>query len=167
MAIIYSYPDNLNILLTDMLIGTSTVRVAGKKKNITKNFTVEALGKVISEDNPAVWGTIIGDLADQTDLQLALDSKQDNIILTTTGLSGPATLVDSVLNIPIYSGGSFVFQQVVPALIWDINHNLDKFPSVSIVNINNIVIYGDITYIDSNNIRLSFSAGFAGKAYLN
>lgn len=102
MAIIYSYPDNLNILLTDMLIGTSTIRVAGKKKNITKNFTVEALGKVISADNPTVWGTIIGNLSNQTDLQSVLDSKQNNITLTTIGSNGPSTLIGSVLNIPNY-----------------------------------------------------------------
>ncbi|MFY8165824.1 MAG: hypothetical protein ACOVJ8_04460, partial [Sediminibacterium sp.] len=102
MAIIYSYPDNLNILLTDMLIGTSTIKVAGKKKNITKNFTVEALGKVISTANPTVWGTIIGSLNDQTDLQAALDSKQNNITLTTIGSNGPSTLIGSVLNIPNY-----------------------------------------------------------------
>ena len=102
MAIIYSYPDNLNILLTDMLIGTSTIKVAGKKKNITKNFTIEALGKVISTANPTVWGTIIGSLDDQTDLQAALDSKQNNITLTTIGSNGPSTLIGSVLNIPNY-----------------------------------------------------------------
>jgi len=48
MAIIYSYPDNENLLLTDMLIGTSTIRVNGRKKNITKNFTLEALGNFLS-----------------------------------------------------------------------------------------------------------------------
>ena len=102
MAIIYSYPDNLNILLTDMLIGTSTIKIAGKKKNITKNFTVEALGKVISNNNPTAWGTIIGNLSDQTDLQAVLDSKQNNITLTTIGSNGPSTLIGSILNIPNY-----------------------------------------------------------------
>ena len=167
MAIIYSYPDNMNILLTDMLIGTSTVRIAGKKKNLTKNFTVEALGKVISNDNPATWGAIVGDLANQTDLQAVLDSKQDDITLTTVGVSGPATFENSILNIPVYANEIYVFQQVIPSLIWEINHNLNRFPSVSIVNINNVAVYGDITYIDANNITVSFSAGFAAKVYLN
>lgn len=51
------------------------------------------------------WGDITGTLSDQTDLQSALDDKQDALTLTTTGTSGAATLVGSTLNIPQYSGG--------------------------------------------------------------
>ena len=105
MAIIYSYPDNTNILLTDLLIGTSTVRIAGKKKNLTKNFTVEALGNFISLSNPPVWGTIVGNLEDQADLWNALESKQGSITLTTNGVDGPSTFISDVLNIPDYSAG--------------------------------------------------------------
>ena len=108
MAIIYSYPDNENLLLTDMLIGTSTISVNGRKKNITKNFTLESLGMFISENFPATeiaWGNITGNLSNQTDLQDALDAKQANITLTTTGTSGLATFIGSTLNIPDYGSG--------------------------------------------------------------
>ena len=62
---------------------------------------------------------------------------------------------------------TFIFTQAVAATTWNIQHNLSKFPSVSVVNNNNIVINGEITYIDNNNVQLNFSAGFSGKAYLN
>ena len=62
---------------------------------------------------------------------------------------------------------TFIFTQAVPATTWDIAHNLGKFPSVSVINSNNVVINGEVTYIDSNNIQANFSAGFSGKAYLN
>ena len=62
---------------------------------------------------------------------------------------------------------TFVFTQGVAATTWNIQHNLSKFPSVSVVNNNNIVINGEVTYIDNNNVQLNFSAGFSGKAYLN
>jgi len=103
MAIIYSYPETTQILLTDMLIGTSTIRVAGKKKNLTKNFTIETLGGFIHDNFPTQWGEITGILSNQTDLQAALDSKQSNITLTTIGTSGPSTFIDSILNIPNYT----------------------------------------------------------------
>lgn len=45
------------------------------------------------------------DIADVNGLQAALDAKQDDIILTTTGSSGAATLIGNTLNIPQYSGG--------------------------------------------------------------
>ena len=62
---------------------------------------------------------------------------------------------------------TFIFEQAVAATTWDITHNLGKFPSVTVINNNNIVINGEVTYIDTNNIQLNFSAGFSGKAYLN
>jgi hypothetical protein len=40
MAIIYSYPLNFNILDTDIVVGTSTKLVGGKKKNFTKSFSM-------------------------------------------------------------------------------------------------------------------------------
>jgi hypothetical protein len=49
------------------------------------------------------WGDIVGTLADQTDLQAALDAKQEPITLTTTGTSGAATFDGTTLNVPDYS----------------------------------------------------------------
>ena len=62
---------------------------------------------------------------------------------------------------------TFVFTQAVAATTWNIQHNLGKFPSVSVTNNNNVVINGEVKYIDNNNVQLNFSAGFSGKAYLN
>ena len=169
MAIIYSYPETLELLPTDMLIGTSTIRVAGKKKNITKNFTLDLLKAFILDGNVGVqWGDITGNISNQTDLQAALNAKQNTITLTTVGSEGPATLVGSTLNVPDYSAVStYIYIQNTPAVTWTIQHNLNKFPSVSVVNINNILMYGQVTYIDENNLIIEFSAGFSGKAYMN
>jgi hypothetical protein len=54
----------------------------------------------------ASWGSITGTLSSQTDLQSALNAKQNAITLTTTGTSGAATLNSGTLNIPQYSGGA-------------------------------------------------------------
>ena len=62
---------------------------------------------------------------------------------------------------------TFVFTQGTAATTWNIQHNLGKFPSVSVVNNNDIIMYGNTTYIDNNNLTINFSAGFSGKAYLN
>jgi hypothetical protein len=65
-------------------------------------------GSAYIEVSPTVgtiWGGITGTLANQTDLQSALDAKQDDITLTTTGTSGAATFIGNTLNIPQYQGG--------------------------------------------------------------
>jgi hypothetical protein len=58
-------------------------------------------------------------------------------------------------------------QQGVPATTWNIQHNLGKFPSITVIDTGNTVVTGEYTYIDNNNVTLTFSAAFAGKAYLN
>jgi len=62
---------------------------------------------------------------------------------------------------------TFVFNQGVPASTWNIQHNLGKFPSITVIDTAGTVVTGQYTYIDNNNVTLTFSAGFAGKAYLN
>ncbi len=73
----------------------------------------------------------------------------------------------SIIQLNDLTDKSFVFTQGVPSTTWNVPHNLSKFPSVSIVNNNNVLINGLITYIDDNNLTCEFSAAFAGKAYIN
>lgn len=62
---------------------------------------------------------------------------------------------------------TYVYVKDTPSVLWVIEHNLDKFPSVTVVNNNNVTMYGEVIYIDSNNLQIEFSAGFSGKAYMN
>lgn len=70
------------------------------------NKTYRWTGSVYTEISASAamtWGAIGGTLSNQTDLQNALDAKQDDITLTTTGSSGASTLVGSTLNVPNYT----------------------------------------------------------------
>jgi len=51
MAIIYSYPTNINIQPNDIVVGTSTIVVNGKAKNQTKSFPIVDLGTYINLSN--------------------------------------------------------------------------------------------------------------------
>lgn len=62
---------------------------------------------------------------------------------------------------------SFVFTQAVASDVWLIKHNLNKCPSVSVVDTGGNIVYGDVEYIDENNVRCRFMSAFSGKAYLN
>jgi hypothetical protein len=94
--------------------------------------------------------------------------------LTLEYIGGSGVLTDQdiydVANFSIAKLGTdktFVFTQPTPAAVWTINHGLNKFPSVTSVNNNNIQAYGAIEYIDKNNLTITFSGGFSGKAYMN
>lgn len=62
---------------------------------------------------------------------------------------------------------TFIFNQGISSAVWIINHNLDCFPSVTVVDSANTTVVGDIAYNDSNSITLTFAAPFSGTAYLN
>ena len=51
MAIIYSYPKNTDILVTDTIVGTSTRVVNGRRKNVTKNFEIGAIATFFNENS--------------------------------------------------------------------------------------------------------------------
>ena len=48
-----------------------------------------------------------------------------------------------------------------------ISHNLEKYPSVTIVDTDGYKIYGEIQYLNTNQIKIIFSSVISGKIYLN
>ena len=105
-----------------------------------------------------------------------IDSYTDNgnfYTLNLTNLKGEGALEDkAVYDFAVFSLSSqgaptFEFIQGVPATTWNIQHNLKKFPSITVIDTGDTVVTGEYTYINNNNVTLTFSAAFAGKAYLN
>ena len=97
----------------------------------------------------------------------------DVYTLTLTSLTGNGNFdVDKFYDFAVFTLSSqgaptFIFTQGVPATTWNIQHNLGKFPSITVVDTAGTVVMGQYDYVDNNNITLTFAAGFAGKAYLN
>lgn len=61
----------------------------------------------------------------------------------------------------------FVFEQAISNQTWDIIHNLNKKPSVTVVDEYDRIVVPDVQYIDDNHIIVSFNFAFKGWAYLN
>jgi len=59
MAIIYSYPNNSDLLPSDILVGTSTKIYLGKVKNETKNFSLDALSYFTSTSQYNTLNTVL------------------------------------------------------------------------------------------------------------
>lgn len=62
---------------------------------------------------------------------------------------------------------TFVYEQMSASSVWTIEHNLGKYPSVDVVDSAGTVVVGEVEYIDSNNIQITFVGAFSGTAYLN
>lgn len=50
---------------------------------------------------------------------------------------------------------------------WTIHHNLNKKPSITVVDSADNVVEGAEKYIDENTVEIYFNGAFKGKAYLN
>lgn len=62
---------------------------------------------------------------------------------------------------------NYVHNQPTASTTWNVQHGLSKKPSVTVVDSGDNEVIGEVTYLDNNNINISFSAAFSGKAYLN
>lgn len=81
-------------------------------------------------------------------------------IKETEGLSGTLTEEKTV-------DKHFTYIQNLASDYWLIQHNLSKYPSVTVIDSAGTVVICEIEYIDGNNIALRMSAPFSGVAYLN
>lgn len=71
------------------------------------------------------------------------------------------------MNSNVLQTATYIHNQDASSDIWNVKHNLNKYPSVTVIDSGDNVVYGDVRYIDKNNLQINFSAAFGGKAYLN
>lgn len=62
---------------------------------------------------------------------------------------------------------NFHHVQSAPSRVWEVNHNLEKYPSVTIIGVDGSEYEGQVDHIDKNTALLTFSEAFAGYADLN
>lgn len=78
--------------------------------------------------------------------------------------------VENQIDVRGLKGGgdkNYVHVENTPSAVWSVSHNLGKKPAVVVVDSADEVVYGEITYLDDNNITLTFVGAFSGKAYFN
>lgn len=64
-------------------------------------------------------------------------------------------------------GAPYTHTQVTPAATWPINHNLGRYPQVTIVDTFGNRRFADVIYADINNVSVIHSEPLAGAAYLS
>jgi len=61
-----------------------------------------------------------------------------------------------------------VFNITIPATVWDLNHSLSKYPSITTVTgVNDNQVYGIAEYVSTSRVKITFSTAITGKAFLN
>lgn len=62
---------------------------------------------------------------------------------------------------------TYVFVQGIPSDTWVINHNLNKYPTVDLVDSSGRVFKSEVDYTDTNSLVVYINGSLSGKAYLN
>lgn len=65
------------------------------------------------------------------------------------------------------SDKTFVFEQGIASDVWEIEHNLGKYPSVSLVDSAGTQFEAAVEYIDENNVVVRMNGATTGKAFFN
>ena len=196
MAIIYTYNTVLPAA-SDILLGTevgATLRNPTKNFNIGEiakfiidsvNGTTLTLPLFFDVADPItglVQTTLVDSIMTQdvnpngTTLTIAGNISVTGTIADSTGATGTAnqlltsTVTGTTWSDLVLSTGEYPFiAGAVAPFVITINHpgTWGDYPSVTVVTNNKTVVIGEVTYITTTQLTLTFTATFSGIAYLN
>jgi len=97
-------------------------------------------------------------------------SLSDYLTVTVTNRTNQGSFIaDKYYGLAIFAEGDkhYTHNQGSASATWNVAHNLNKFPSTTVVLSTGQKGYGDITYVDANNLTITFTGAESGKAYIN
>ncbi|MFC6038434.1 siphovirus ReqiPepy6 Gp37-like family protein [Paenisporosarcina macmurdoensis] len=104
-----------------------------------------------------IWqGTSLGIKRDEETAYQYTDLKGDQGVQGIQGETGPQGLSGEVQ--------TYNHNQISASTVWVINHNLNKFPHVAVIDSAGSVVHGDVDHIDTNTLEVRFTSAFSGKA---
>lgn len=62
---------------------------------------------------------------------------------------------------------TYVHNQITASNKWIIEHNLEKYPTIAIIDSGNTTVVGEIEYVNLNLVYVTFNGIFSGKAFCN
>lgn len=104
-----------------------------------------------------------------TEVEQALSDRIDNIEehSITDIVGGPNIGVEREGSSVTISSQTFVFEQGIASDIWTINHDLNKRPSIQLVDSSGRVFEADKEYTSNNQVIIHLQSATTGFAYLN
>lgn len=98
---------------------------------------------------------------------------QINVSVKQPSLQSTITIPRSTTSVSVkgVTGGGgdahYAYTQSTPESVWEVTHNLNKKPTVTVVDSADTMVMGEVEYINNNSVRLTFAGAFSGKAYFN
>lgn len=118
-------------------------------------------------DNPNVFGYYILDSYEESLTEPGFYEVSISHVSSNGYLLEDEFYFISLLELGVSSDKSYIHNQSVSSNTWNVQHSLGKFGSVTVVLSSGQQGYGDVTYIDENNLTITFAGAESGKAYIN
>jgi|SRR3712207_2203191 len=147
-----SYVDVMFPALDTGIYQSELAIISGDKKLLSGIFEIEYTESLIGGDVSELKKKI-----SSTDIFLKLLEAEKKVKVLLEKTESLTEIIDK----------NYVHDQIQSSTVWAIQHNLNKYPSVSVVDSGKNEVVGDINYIDKNNLVINFSHAFSGKAFLN
>ena len=166
------YDFNKNSILTAKLQPVTTI----ERNTLGSGYNSNDAGIIVYDTTLKMVYSWDGNQWDQvslSDTQLAQIAEAFNktvVDITVTSDNENRTIIltyRDTLSIQETYKFSHIHTQTVSSSTWTITHNLNKYPSVSVVDSSNEEVIGEVQHINSNSLTVKFSAPFSGKAFLN
>ncbi len=62
---------------------------------------------------------------------------------------------------------NFVFTQSIPASVWNVPHNLNKYPAVTVTDSAGTHVECEVKYVDLNNLTVNINGSTSGTVVCN
>ena len=98
------------------------------------------------EAHPYIQGLISQEITDRENADIGLQTQINEISVLAYG---------------------YIHEQGVASNVWTVNHNLNKYPSVTVVDSAENVVVTEVDYVDKNTLTITMKGASKGKAYLN
>lgn len=160
--------------LTQAPTFSSLTNIKVSEKNSGLKYIVDILNTFLGDtimiantSNPNLFGVykltaIEEDLSNLGFYNLSLEFIEGNGNLEDINIYAITSIADSESK-----DKNYIHVQNTASDTWNVVHELNKYPSVSIIDSGNNVVVGDIEYTSLDTITLRFNASFSGKAYFN
>lgn len=167
-------PEGSITTLTQAPTFSSLTNIKVSEKNSGLKYIVDIMSTFIHDtimiadtSNPNKFGiykltNIEEDLSDVGFYNLTLEFVEGNGNLEDTHIYGVTSIADSES-----ADKNYIHIQSSASNTWVVTHDLNKYPSVTIVDSGNNTVVGEVEYTSLDVVTLRFNASFSGKAYFN
>ena len=134
----------------EIMVNSRIIIQKAKNKGVFGVYTVDSIAEHATETD--FYNVTVSYLVGEG----TLDEDNDYLI----------TLVDYDV-IESSEDKNYVHSQASASTVWSVIHNLDKLPSVTVVDSAGTAVVGSVSFTDKNNLTITFTNAFSGKAYIN